>query len=38
MRNVVVLPQPDREVHTLDGGKRSERLGYIFELDLCHGA
>jgi hypothetical protein len=27
----------DREVHALDGSKRSERLGYGFELDLCHG-
>jgi hypothetical protein len=28
----------DREVDALDGGKASERLGYAFEFDLCHGA
>ena len=49
IRSVVVLPQPDgpkhdeeravidREVHALDGGERSERLGNGFKPDLCHG-
>jgi hypothetical protein len=27
----------NREGHTFDGGKRSECLGNVLELDLCHG-